>query len=135
MKNSKSTLFYCSIGLLLVLMDQLVKWWMISYHPSLILTNKGIIFGFIENPIISYLLLAIGVVFLVWMIKNQSSVVSYRLSVMLITAGAVSNLIDRIFRGYIIDYIHFFNLNVFNLADIFIIAGVLLYAWIILNKK
>ena len=135
-KNYKLFSFYSLIVLLLILLDQLVKWWIIANHPSLVLANTGIIFGFIQNPIISYILLVIGVVFLVWMVRRQPSANSYQLTVfILIIAGAISNLIDRVFRGYVIDYIHFFNLNVFNLADVFIITGIVLYAYQILKIK
>lgn len=42
--------------------------------------------------------------------------------------GALSNLMDRFAYGYVIDYFHFFNLSVFNLADSMIIFGVLPFA-------
>lgn len=142
MKKNNSILLYFLIALILVFSDQLIKWWMVSYHSSLVIANHGIIFGLIDNPIISYAILAIGVVFLVWMIKSHSRrlgfgtpTVASGLSFSLIIAGAVSNLIDRIFRGYIVDYVHFLNINVFNLADVFIVAGVLIYAYQIFTSK
>ncbi len=44
----------------------------------------------------------------------------------LILAGATSNLLDRVFRGYIIDFIHFSPFWILNLSDIFILTGLLL---------
>lgn len=52
-----------------------------------------------------------------------------KFSLCLIISGGVSNLLDRLFRGYVIDYINieeFFKFPIFNLADIYVVAG-----WII----
>lgn len=128
---------FLGFGLLsLIFIDQAIKWWMMRYHPSLVLINRGVIFGWIQNEVIGYALLVIGFGILAWLIlKHRLSSIIYHLSLVLIIAGALSNLIDRLARGYIIDYIHFFNLNVFNLADVFIMAGILFYAFTILRKK
>lgn len=45
----------------------------------------------------------------------------------LIITGALSNLIDRILYGYVIDYINIFSLSFFNIADIMIVGGVILF--------
>lgn len=43
----------------------------------------------------------------------------------LITAGGLGNVIDRIFRGFVVDYIEpvFVNFAVFNFADCFVTVG------------
>ena len=50
------------------------------------------------------------------------------ISLSLIISGALGNLIDRIFRGYVVDFISFTLFNkemaIFNIADIFITIGV-----------
>ena len=116
--------------------DQLLKWWMIKFHPSFVFDNQGVVFGLIENQIVGYSLLLVGLLVLGWMIKNVSlSHIAYRLSLILIIAGAFSNIVDRIFRGYVVDYLNFFNLNHFNLADVFILTGAILYLWQSLKKK
>lgn len=131
------------LTIFLIGFDQLVKWWMVKYHPSLVFQNQGIIFGFIENQAISYLLLIIGFGILIWLIYKTrlpasptgGSLITHHLSLLLIVAGAFSNLFDRIFRGYIVDYFSFFGLNYFNLADLFIIGGVILYAYQIFRHQ
>ena len=57
--------------------------------------------------------------------------------VSLILAGGIGNLIDRVFRGSVVDYIDItklFNWPVFNLADIYIVIGVILVFVLILVK-
>ena len=55
----------------------------------------------------------------------------------LVLAGGIGNLIDRIFRGYVIDYFditQLFNYPVFNFADICIVLGVvILFVTILIN--
>ena len=53
-------------------------------------------------------------------------------------AGAFGNAIDRIFRGFVVDYIQttFINFPVFNIADIGITVGAaLLVLYVILFDK
>lgn len=53
----------------------------------------------------------------------------------LVFGGLFGNLIDRLFRGYVIDFIDFYVLNynypIFNLADSFICIGVLMLLYAI----
>ena len=54
-------------------------------------------------------------------INNMSVIANCMLSFCI--AGGISNLIDRIFKGYVIDYISVTNFSIFNIADIFIVTG------------
>ena len=49
-----------------------------------------------------------------------------RLAVMLVTAGACGNIIDRLDRGFVVDFISVWIWPVFNLADIFLTVGIFL---------
>ncbi len=44
----------------------------------------------------------------------------------LLLCGALGNLLDRLFRGYVVDFIHVHHWPVFNVADMCICAGALL---------
>ena len=121
--------------LLLLALDQLVKFLVVLYYPFLVYKNYGILFGFIKNPFAIYLLLGLGMVLLVWIVVRSGKKIlnyEYLLPIILIASGAISNLIDRFVHGYVIDYLSFFGLNKFNLSDIMIILGVLLYAYRVL---
>lgn len=49
----------------------------------------------------------------------------YSISLALILSGAIGNFIDRVFFGYVRDFIRldFINFPIFNLADIFLVSG------------
>lgn len=53
----------------------------------------------------------------------------------LILGGAVSNFVDRLLKGSVIDFIDVPFFSIFNLADVAITAGVLLMVYELLNPK
>ena len=107
-------------------------------------TNDGMAFG-INFPLGIYVFSAISVIFTgflfwyLWSIKDDEIVV--RTGVALILAGAIGNLIDRIFLGEVVDFLDFmigdFHWYVFNLADSCVTVGLgfVLYDSLILNRK
>lgn len=129
---------YLTIGIFLIFLDQLIKYFVNRFYPALIFHNYGIIFGWIQSELVGYVLLVFGFLLLIYIIIQQKKqgIINY-LAIILIVAGALANLIDRLRFGYVVDYIHFFNLNVFNLADILIFLGIIFYMFDIfrLNKK
>lgn len=61
--------------------------------------------------------------------QRESASLLQKFSVALITAGAAGNLIDRVSRGFVVDFIRIPHWPVFNIADIVIVVGfVLLFA-------
>ena len=81
--------------------------------------NYFLSFGIkINNNLIIFLSI-IFFIFLYFYIYKKNRNISFYL----IFIGAFSNLMDRIFNGYVIDYINFFNINVFNFSDILIFLG------------
>lgn len=95
--------------------------------------NTGGAFGIFSTSIITVILLNVFVLALmirfIILKRDYISKLVY-LSLLFIIAGGISNLIDRIFRGYVVDFIDFtqlVNFPVFNLADIILVIG-----WIML---
>ena len=56
-----------------------------------------------------------------------------RAALLLVLSGAVGNIIDRVCRGYVVDFFEFtfFDWPVFNVADIYVVAGVILMVLLI----
>ena len=80
-------------------------------------------------------------IYLFYLLNNDDFQDKYsQIALYLIIAGAIGNIIDRIFRGYVVDFIDF-HLNgmhwyVFNVADSSVTIGLifLLYSSILVNK-
>ena len=54
---------------------------------------------------------------------------------LLILAGALGNYADRLFRGYVVDFIHVSHWPVFNVADVLVTVGVALLCWTSLRER
>ena len=58
------------------------------------------------------------------------------LALILVTAGAIGNYLDRVFRGYVVDFVHVRHWPVFNVADVYITIGFVFFAWAyFLNRR
>lgn len=93
--------------------------------------NYGAAFGILSGSVILLILLTIiFIYYIIKEIKNNSSNKLSMYSYILILSGALGNLIDRIFRGYVVDFISFRifgrEMAVFNIADSFITIGAIL---------
>lgn len=108
---------------------------MISY-----VENSGAAFGIKVGSVCSFV--AINIVVLGIIIKfiySQLSELNNKTIVILslVLAGGISNLIDRIFRGYVVDFLDItpiINFPVFNLADIMIVVAVLMFLVIMIKN-
>jgi signal peptidase II len=107
-----------------------------------VIHNKGAIFGFFgqhQNFLVFALLtlastVALGFV-IYYFINTPPSDVLMKFSLSFILAGACGNLADRLFRGYVVDFLDFYigkrHWPFFNLADtgISLGAGLLILAF------
>ncbi|KMT21438.1 signal peptidase II [Clostridium cylindrosporum] len=106
------------------------------------LENRGAAFGiFKDQKFILIGLTAIVIISLiVYLYRHKKITKLLRISLILIIGGAVGNLIDRIYLGYVVDFFHFyikdiFDWPVFNIADISVVCGTTLMAIAILFSK
>lgn len=91
--------------------------------------NTGIAFSFLEGHIPFIIMMTLVVIFII--LKQLHDIKHTPLEVIcygLIIGGALGNLLDRIFYGYVIDFIELilgtYHFPIFNLADTFIVIGI-----------
>lgn len=94
------------------------------------LRNTGAAFGSFSDftiplSIVTGIVLAVGL-YLIIAKKIKSKF--YLVCAVMIISGGLGNLIDRIFRHYVVDYIEvrFMNFAVFNFADILVTVGAIM---------
>ena len=91
--------------------------------------NTGGAFGIFNNNILFFIIMNIIIVLLIILliISKIKDINKYSLiGISIVLAGGISNLIDRLSRGFVIDYIDInklINYPIFNIADIFIVIG------------
>lgn len=130
--------------------DQLLKYWVVrhleigqsaAFLPGLVrltrLHNTGAAWGSFSGS--TALLTAVTAVLLIavaWLVLKK--IVRHPLGLcaaMLVLGGGIGNMIDRICRGYVVDMfdLEFMSYPIFNLADCFVVVGVILgavyYLW------
>ena len=115
--------------------------------PSLLdftyIRNEGIAFGInFPGGKIFFIIFPILITFyLISLLKNKEFEDNIsQIALLLIIGGAIGNILDRIFRGYVVDFIDF-HINgahwyIFNVADSSVTIGLLflLYSSIIIKK-
>jgi len=97
--------------------------------------NRNIAFSLgsqIPSNLKQYIIIGIGIAalgFLGWFAYKSPKTKLTLVSIVLISAGAFGNLIDRIRNGYVVDFIHWyykgFDWPVFNVADIYVTIGMI----------
>ncbi|HME21318.1 MAG TPA: signal peptidase II [Acetobacteraceae bacterium] len=146
MTRNNLTLLGLVAAIVVLAADQASKWWILNtlrlpdigqfvLLPVLNLTfvrNYGVTFGLLTGfGEWSYLLLAavalaVVVALGIWLRRAESQLVATALGA--IVGGALSNVIDRLRFGYVVDFIHAhvgaWSWYVFNFADAAIVCGV-----------
>ena len=100
----------------------------------------GVSFGFLSGIVSPWILIFIGLLvvgFITYLMINSKDLLE-KWGLFIIISGALSNIIDRIINGYVIDFIYLHISNfywpAFNFADIYISIGILMVIINIINK-
>lgn len=124
---------YIIFSFCLLAIDQVIKHYFYA-HPA-----RAGIFGYYLNqnfswslPVGNMAVIVLTALLLTGLIYWRARLFGSAFAWYLIGAGAVSNLIDRLLRGGVVDYIFLPYGGIANLADILVIAGVI---WIICSRK
>lgn len=104
--------------------------------------NKGAAFSILQNQRMFFLIITVVMLIFLGYIYFKTKNISKmsKLSIAMITGGAIGNFIDRFRLGYVIDFIDvrfgiFYNFPIFNIADSFIVCGTILMIILILFNK
>ena len=136
---SKELKIATTIFIVVVIIDQVVKfgfanlnWDVDGPYMSLKLAyNYGVafsMFSFLEHNL-KYIQLLIIVIATIYLLKNKDVFDEYYLSIALLYAGGLSNILDRFTYGGVVDYFYWhygFEFAIFNIADVIINMAVAL---------
>lgn len=129
----------------LVLLEQLTKIVILMNREKLPITvinnvfmlsyveNSGVAFGIKVGNIWSFIVINIVILgIIIKFMYSQLQELNNKTIILLslVLAGGISNLIDRVFRGYVVDFLDItpiINFPVFNFADIMIVVAVLIF--------
>ena len=73
--------------------------------------------------------LALGLVLAMWIASRKRASRVQHVGFALVLAGALGNVVDRAMRGYVVDFIHLTRWPIFNVADVAVVAGVVLLGY------
>ncbi len=132
----KERIKHLILFIILVGIDQLSKYWVqtdlinrkpIDIIPGVLnlqyLRNNGAVWGILSGRVdflrIFTFIILIVIVFLYFKIPEGKKYNALKILAVFMIAGAVGNLIDRFFLGYVVDFIYFelINFPLFNFAD------------------
>lgn len=135
----------------LVLFDQLTKYWAMvtlkGKSPIVLwndvfefqyLENRGIAFGLFQNRTIVFVIFTVVILavlaYYYYLIPAEKHLFPLRMSLVMLGAGAVGNLIDRIVNHFVIDFLYFklIDFPVFNVADCYVTVSLVLLSCLIL---
>lgn len=147
---SSTGIFWLWIAILVMAVDRFSKHWalthlslgepleLLSFFNLTLAYNTGAAFSFLhtasgwQHLVLGGIAIIVSVLILLWLAKLSKRAVWMSISLCLILGGALSNVIDRILYGHVIDYFDFHLQNwhfaIFNVADSAICAGAFMLA-------
>ena len=150
MINKKQTkLYFLTLSIFIILIDQFTKYLIFSYKTFInkdfllfkldYVKNYGAAFNiFNGNRIFLSCISIFFSILLTYLILTKNSLNSYDFfAYSFILGGTIGNGIDRILRGFVIDFINlnFINFPVFNVADISINIGFVFLFYCLFKNK
>ena len=123
----------------LVCIDQFTKYLVVGHlkdRPAYVLIrnifqleyleNRGAAFGIFQNQRWFFVIMTIVILVVVSWFYGRTPVekryLPLRICMIVLTAGAIGNFIDRLTRGYVVDFFYFslIDFPIFNVADIYV---------------
>lgn len=129
-------------AIFLIVLDQWTKWQALTklkpiktmvviegFLDFTFVENRGAAFGILSGQRWFFILLTVivvcGIFYGFFQFPKTKPYLFLRAGFLLVFSGAVGNGIDRALRGYVVDFLEvtFIKWPVFNLADIYVVAG------------
>jgi signal peptidase II len=146
--------FYYLIAILIILLDQITKWLIVSrmeFGDSITIINnflyitshrnRGAAWGILQGQMWLFYLITLIVIFAIIFYMQKAAKGKWLLGISLafMLGGAIGNFIDRVVRKEVVDFIHTFifgyNFPVFNIADSALCIGVVLLMIVMLRDE
>ena len=132
------------INSILITIDQIFKYYILINKENLpnniingvlnftYCENRGIAFGIGQGgakifALMTLLMIIVALIYIAFKFNKLKDLTVFGIA--LVISGGIGKLIDRLFRGYVIDYIDFSEIvdfPIFNFADICIVVGVII---------
>lgn len=135
-------MIYVIIIATLIGLDQLSKYWALEYLQEIgsipiienifhltYVENRGAAFGMLkDNQIIFIIVAMIVTIGGIYYLNTRKIHRLGQSAIVMIIAGAIGNMIDRVRLGFVVDYFDFRFIweYVFNVADIFVVVGTIM---------
>jgi len=148
--NIKTKLYFVSLSIFIVLIDQFTKYLMF-YNKKIFINKDFLLFklDFVKNYGAAFNIFSgsriflsfISIIFsilLIYLVLKKNTLNSFDLySYSFILGGTFGNGMDRILKGFVIDFIdlNFINFPLFNIADISINIGFIFLLYSIFKNK
>lgn len=137
--------YYYLTALAVIILDQWTKWLVVKkmdLYESITLIdnflyitsfrNKGAAWGILQNQMIFFYIITVIVIIgiIYYLHKHIKDQLWQGIAISFILGGAIGNFVDRLFRKEVVDFIDVmiftYDYPIFNVADSFLVIGVIL---------
>lgn len=107
-----------------------------GYFHLTYVQNEGAAFGILQGQTAFFIFVTFGVLAASLLFRRRIAEerFSVRLGYTLGLSGALGNLVDRLSKGWVVDFLDFRFFPVFNFADVAIVGGAAILVWSILTE-
>ena len=136
MKQKRSFLTSFLIGfVILVGLDQWTKGMAVKHlmnQKPFVSENRGAAFWMMQGRQFFFFVIALvvlgAVIYFLWRMPVTQRYMPMAVCLMMVSAGAVGNMIDRVLQGYVVDFLYFklIDFPIFNVADCYVTVSAFL---------
>ena len=146
----QTNLYFLSISIFIILIDQFTKYLMF-YNNKIFINKDFLLFklDFVKNYgaafnilsgnriLLSLISIFFSIILIYLILRRNTSTILDLYSYSFILGGTIGNGLDRIMKGFVVDFINLniINFPVFNIADISINIGLILILYSIFKNK